>query len=498
MNKIFTTQTYKKASLTACLFFCLICQASPTPTDHQWVFDDVSKDAYALVLNLQFADAVALLPEPSTAQEHYVVGLAEALELLLTEDAEKFSEYEKKFETRIHKKIKGNSLDYKFLRAELHLQWAFVYLKFGKELDAASHLREAYHISVACRRKAPRYLAIQKTTGLLEIVIGSVPSKYNWVLSFLNMEGTIPLGIQELTTLRDSESALAFEADLLLSIAQGYVFQKPEVGFAELKRVLLKKPANRLALFTGASLAIKDSQSEQALGLLNSLSENTSGVSLDYSAYLKGEVFLHKGEYINAISSYRWFITHYKGKSNLKDAYFKIGLCYLLNGNTNDAMDHFEKAKDKGKESVEADKSAARTLSDKTLPNIPLSKARYSMDGGYYDEAREVLSGIKDKDLPDRKSQVEYYYRKARLEHKTNQVSAAKLFYNQVIDMAGESNWYFAPNSCLQMGYLLIAESDPDQAKTYFQKALGYPNHEYKNSIDSKARTALAQLKGRK
>jgi hypothetical protein len=93
---------------------------------------------------------------------------------------------------------------------------------------------------------------------------------------------------------------------------------------------------------------------------------------------------------------------------------------------------------------------------------------------------------------------VEFYYRKARLAHKTNQLSAAKLFYNQTIDQNGDENWYYAPNSCLQLGYIAMADNDKAAARQYFTRALTYKKHEYKNSIDSKAKSALAQLSVRK
>lgn len=482
-----------KAGLIACLFFFSIPLSAAT--DQQWEFDGKSKKAYDLALNLQIEEAINTIAEPATVQDYYVLALAEALELLMTEDKEKFSEYENRFQNRIHKNIKGTSNDYKFFRAELHLQWAFVYLKFGHELDAASHLREAYRISVACRKKAPRYLAIQKTTGLLEIIIGSVPEKYNWVLGLFHMKGTIPIGLQELNNVRDSNSSLALEADLLLSLAQGYIFQKPEEGLKALRKILAANPTHRLSLFCAATLAIKNAQSAEALTYFNKLAENNLGIPIYYTHYLKGDVYLHQGDYIDAIASYRWFLAHYRGQNHLKDATYKIGLCYLLNGNTNDALFSFDEARHTGKESAEADKSAARSLSDKITPNIPLSKARYHTDGGYYSEARKILNSITDKDLPDKRSQVEYFYRKARLEHKTNQREAAKLFYRQVIDMAGDERWYFAPNACLQMGYILAEESKSNEAIKYFQRALTYNRHEYKNSIDSKAKSALEQLK---
>jgi TolA-binding protein len=484
----------RKAGFLACLF--LLCPLAGTIAHaQQWEFDETTRKAYELALNLQIEEALQLIPEPETAQEHYVVGLAEALDLLVSEDHEKFSAYEDRFHKRIDLKIKGPTEDYQFLHAELHLQWAFVYLKFGQEFDAGARLREAYIVAENCKRRSPDYLAIRKTTGLLELIIGSVPEKYNWLLSLLGMQGSIAQGLGDLDSVRTSGTALAFEADLLYSLVQGFVFQKPDTGFLELKKLLEQKPQNRLALFVAAALAIKNSQSEAALDLLSALASSNKGLPLYYADYLRGEVYLHKAEYLNAISSYRWFANHYQGQNYLKDAYYKMGLCYWLNGNTNDAMMLFKEARSSGREASEADKSAARSLADKQLPHVLLSKARYATDGGYYQQARELLNAIAaDKDLPAIRDQVEYYYRKARLEHKTEQLAAARLFYQQTIDMAGEESWYFAPNACLQMGYILEAEKNKAGARNFFRKALTYKKHEYKNSIDSKAKSALARI----
>jgi hypothetical protein len=60
---------------------------------------------------------------------------------------------------------------------------------------------------------------------------------------------------------------------------------------------------------------------------------------------------------------------------------------------------------------------------------------------------------------------------------------------------SGENQWYFAPNSALQLGYIAQASHDYPTAKKYFEMALAYKKHEYKNSIDGKAKSALEQLR---
>lgn len=466
--------------------------AAPT---QEWKFDPISQKAYDLVLNLQTVEAYALIPNPQTPQQHYVLALGEALELLITEDGEKYTDYEDNFEKRLERKLKLSSPDELLLLAEIHMQWAFVYLKYGHEFDAGLNLRQAYLTTQELKKRFPDYQAIKKTSGMLEVIIGSVPEKYNWVLSLLSIEGSINAGLAELESIGNSEHPLGQESGMLLALVKGFVLQQTDSAVVEARRILAAHPGNRLALFLGGALAIKNSQSEEALFLLNSLGTKHAGLPIYYAEYLKGEIYLHKAEYMNAIAAYRWFINHYKGQNYMKDANYKIGLCYWLDGRANDAYAVFKDAKTIGKEATEADKYAARSMADDEMPHIGLTKARYATDGGYYDNARKILDSLKPAQLPSKRDQVELAYRRARLEHKTQHLDEARKLYKQTVDINGTEPWYFAPNACLQLGYMAWADNDKETAKNYFTLALSYKKHEYKNSIDSKAKSALAQLK---
>jgi hypothetical protein len=481
-----------KAGLTACLFL-LCCSLTTICGAQHWQFDHHSLKAYNLALNLQTKEALELIGEAKSPQEHYVASLAQTIELLITEDGEKFTEYEKAFKSRLERRLSSSAEEY-FLQAEIHLQWAFVYLKFGHEFDAALNVRQAYQIVQDCKKDHPDYLAIKKTSGLLDIIIGAIPEKYEWVLGLLGMHGSVDYGFQELESVELADTHLGFEAELVHALIQGFVLQKTQVGVNEINKLVEKYPDNKLVLFLAASLAIKNSQSEEALTMLNKIVANRNGLPVYYAYYLMGEVYLHKGDYLNSITSYHWFIKHYKGQNYLKDAHYKIGMCYLLNGNINDTQVTFNLTKNIGKETTEADKHAARSAASQEYPNVKLTKARYSTDGGYYAEAAKMLESVTPADIPTKRDQAEFYYRKARLAHKMNQLAPAKLFYKQVLDMHGDEEWYFAPNACLQLGYIAMDEQDYPTARQYFERALTYKDHEYKNSIDSKAKSAIGHL----
>jgi tetratricopeptide (TPR) repeat protein len=308
------------------------------------------------------------------------------------------------------------------------------------------------------------------------------------------MKGEVDMGLAELESVRTSDNIFALESDLLYVLAQGFILQKADEAMIEMQKLLKEYPKSRLVNYLGAAIAIKNSQSEEAISLLNNLEKLEKESPFAYAYYLKGEAYLNKGDYTNSIAAYRFFISHYAGLNYIKDAHYKIGLCYLLNGNESDALALFKKAKSEGVEETEADKYAARSIAEDELPNITLSKIRYLTDGGYYNQAQQILDSIRSPQIPTKRDHVEYYYRKARLAHKRGELEIAEKNYRDVIKTNESSPWYYAPNACLQLGYIYMEKKNYTLARDYFENAREYKKHEYKNSIDGKAKAALDHL----
>lgn len=105
-----------------------------------------------------------------------------------------------------------------------------------------------------------------------------------------------------------------------------------------------------------------------------------------------------------------------------------------------------------------------------------------------------MMKSLTEDSFESEKEKTEYNYRKARLADKTGDLFTAKLYYSRTVSMSGTRPWYFAPNSALQLGYIAKSNNDTVAAKKYFELALSYKNHAYKNSIDGKAKSALEQL----
>lgn len=484
-----------KAGLWACFF--LLCSYRSLATDNLWQFESETQRIHQLVLNLQTEQAYTLLKTLKTNAFHkmYVESLCETLDVLISEDEVKFNRIENNFRERFKQlEAMEPSADALFLRAELNLQRGFNFLNLGQEFNAVWAIRNAFNLTEECLKKYPNFVPIKKTSGVIQVMVGSVPDKYHWFMSLLGMKGSVTAGQKQLEDLKNSKSSLNTEATILFFTIKGLINQQIEEASKGFADALKADPNNRLVLFLAINMLMKDSQSEKALGLIQHLDTNPQGLPMFYIDYLRGEALLQKGHYPQAIAAYQKFIQNYKSANFKKDSYFKISLAFLLQNKMELAKANFEKAKVTGKAVAEPDRYADAQLKEGVLPNPKILRVRLATDGGYYAEAKDALQAISPTDLQSLKDRTEYYYRKARLAHRMNEISAAKIFYQQTIDMAGENPWYFAANSALQLGYLAQASRDYVTAKKYFSKALSYKKHEYKNSIDGKARSALDQI----
>lgn len=480
----------------ACFFFL-----SPLISDGataSWKFDPELEAIYKDITNLRTEEALHKLRKINDkSREHYrfyLQSLAECVTILITEDEKRFPEFEKNFKDRVDRlENEPETAETLFLQAEINLQRAFCHLNLSQEFSAILAFRQAYSLINQCMEKHPDFIPAKKTSGVIQVMVGAVPDKYHWFMMLLGMKGSVKTGQRQLNELRNAGISLSMEAGILYYVIKGFInqqFDECSKGMAEL---LKKDPTNRLMLFITVNMMMKSAQSEDALRLIRTLDQQQQGLPVVYIEYLRADIFLQKGEYQKAIQAYSRFMEAYKGSSFHKDATMKIALCHYLSGRPDLGSLWWEKAKKTGKALAEPDDYAEHLLKE-TVPDERILKARFLTDGGYYKEARQVLATITPASLKSQKDRTEFQYRKARLAHRTGDLPLARSLYLKTIEMTGSNSWYFAPSSALQLGYMQTAEGNKSEAKKFFEMALTYRGHAYKNSIDSKAKSALDEL----
>ena len=210
---------------------------------------------------------------------------------------------------------------------------------------------------------------------------------------------------------------------------------------------------------------------------------------------------MQKGQYQTASKLYQSFLTKYKGFNFLKDTYYKLFLCYWLSNEEVKGIKYLEKIKSVGSTIVESDKVATKFSENylnkkltKSISQKVLMKARLSFDGGYYDKALELLITYSENSFDQISDRAEFNYRKGRIFQKLNNFPQAITFFDRAIVLSESQNWSFGASSALQLGYIYQSKNEKVKAKSYFEKAISYKKHEYKNSVDNKAKAALNEM----
>jgi tetratricopeptide (TPR) repeat protein len=124
-----------------------------------------------------------------------------------------------------------------------------------------------------------------------------------------------------------------------------------------------------------------------------------------------------------------------------------------------------------------------------------LLQARLLNDGGYYRKALALLHGktIYNFSLPEER--VEFSYRAGRLYDDLGIDSQALVYYKQAIDLGAHRKEYFAARAALQTGFIYEQWGNKAAAMQWFQRVLDMDDHDFKNSLDSRAKAGILRCK---
>lgn len=458
--------------------------------------DKKNKIAYSHFLNFQLDSCRRSIAEVSPSPWSFYQELLVISTRLFIADDSDYYKSSKHIESDLLDKLKGLNFadDYKnFLRSEIKLHWAILKLKNDEEFASFWSLKQAYNIAKENVELYPNFLPSYKTLGLLHVLYSASPDKYDWILALFGIEGNTSAGLAELDKVYISHSPYALESGLMLALLNTYILNSPKLG-TEIMANVYGENRYLLVEYAYALILMKNAQSEKALNIiLEAEHSHPQPFVLPQMYYLKGEILLQKNLLEESIENYKLFLSHQKGKNLVKDANYKIGICKLMQGYPDKANNYFDASQKNGWAKNEADKNALKMLEASSFSPNELYQLRYAIDGGFYNKAKIIIENIDASKLDDH-DKCEFYYRSARYYHKTNNNTAAIKRYEKTIKLQKQNNWYFAPNSALQLGLIYLSENKKELAKKYLKLANEYSDYPYQNSIRQKVKVALKEL----
>lgn len=474
--------------------------------------DDNCILAHTAILNLQFNDARAILArEKALHPKNHLALILENyisfLKAVLSENPDEISEMDKLFKSSVSilEKSDKNAPYRRPALAQLYLQSAYIQTRDGNNLSAARGIGKAYWLLAENQKQFPGYKAGNLQSGLLHVLIGSIPSGYKWLPRLLKMEGSIVKGESEIMSVIKDKSGDKLTAMMVpecmmmltfiaIQIDEEKSLQKQILHLFEepgMEMVVRKSP---LLTYANALLLMKLGRNNDAIKRLTNRLISDNQYEFYTLIYVLGTARLNKLDKYANVDLLK-FTAGYKGKNLIKSAYQRLAWYYLLQGDKMNYSFYMERVKLRGATNVESDKKALQDAEAGPDPEPALLRARLLFDGGYYAPALDHLSTFKPNAagvIP--KHRLEYYYRKARILHQTDKTDEALDYYNIVLKQGATSTYYFAANSALNIGNILASRGLNSKAREYYQKCLSLDYTEYREGISQEARARLNRL----
>lgn len=489
----------KKFFLSSFLLLALSLQSKAN-----FDFNNNCIKAYQAIFDLRLGDAKTLIQlekrqNPNNGITILLENYIDYFTILASENKADYERLKGLKSSRLSalEKQNKNSPYYLFAQAEIHLQWGMLKSRFQDYFSSGIDIKRADNLLSDNAAKYPSFLPNKKSSGLIDVIFGSIPSNLKGLFSTLGIKGNASAGIR---TLESMISTLP---------KSGYSFYKDEVVFflCYIETDLLHNKANYnkimdltatmdntslLKSYLQGYVSARNAHNDSAISYLLKRPKGDDYINFPTLNYHLGNAKLNRMD--NDANVYLVsFLKEYKGINYVKDAYLKLAYYFYLRGDINKYNTFIKMVKSQGNLYDEKDKQALKEAND-AAPNMDLLKARLYFDGGYYSKALAELSGKDAGDFKLKRDQIEFYYRLGRIYDESGRDSDAVSQYQKAISSGKLTSYYYAANAALSIGNIYEKKNDKAKAAAYFKEAIAMKNHEYENSIETKAKDGLKRI----
>lgn len=486
--------------------FCLghgsLCSAEKV-----YDFNSTCFQAYQEITKLKISSGLALIEKARQQNPDNLIPLllesyADFYVLFLNEDPKEFDLRYPRFAERYALLQEGprNSPFYYYCLSLSKLHRAGTAIKFGRLWDGGWDFRKSYQLIKENRKQFPHFVPNELFYGSLQAVIGTIPKGYKWIASLFGMRGSLTEGMRIVRGFINSNDpwAKAFfnEAAFMYPYLLFYLENKKEEALVFTQQRRLDLVNNHLHTYMAANLAINNKQSEYAKNVILNRNRSDEYLKTGIWDFELGFTKIYHLETQEAARHLENFLAVFKGKFYVRDAYQKLSWCYYLQGNQARAEEVRKNILKRGGTDADADKQALKDARSGKWPNKLLLRARLLSDGGYAIDAAALLQGKTEDDFDLEEEKPEFAYRVARIYDDLHREDDAIRNYLIAIRLGEHRQEYYAARAALQIGQIYEKRGQKALAISYYQKCLDMDDHEYKDSLDQKAKSGIARCKG--
>jgi len=319
--------------------------------------------------------------------------------------------------TRQMKDLETDDPDWLNMMSLKFLQSSIINMDRDDRWKSIRNYYTAWRITDYNRERYPGYVPGLKTRGVLELIAGSVPADYSWVLRWAGITGTLESGQAKLLEYyRKCPPDQQPEAVLILTLSYLHFDRDRHAAYEFIKASRTAGDSTFLYEYFRALAAMKARHNDEAISILSSLAEREKTRGFSYVYLLLGEAKLNRLDE-DAGSYLELFLENHRGKQYIKTACHKLSWFYFLNEEQELYQQMRARVLTSGQELVEADRQAAVEARDSSALNPGLLAARLFHDGGYYEQGIALLQDHPLSLFATERDRTERDYRLARLYH---------------------------------------------------------------------------------
>lgn len=470
-------------------------------------FNTTCQQAYKEITQLKLENGLALIAKAKQQNENNLIpyvleSYVDFFTLFFNEDPAYYKTAKPKFEERINLLKNGPETSplHRFSLGAMHLHKAAVAIKFSEMWSAGWDFKKAYQYMKDNQKLFPTFAPNQLMFGGLQAVVGTVPKGYKWLTSIFGIKGSLSEGMKTVKAFVNSSDPWARlmnnEASFIYCYLTYYIENKKDEALQFIRDKKLDVVNNHLFTYMAANLSLNNKQTEYGKYIV--LGRNKSPEYLQTSVwdFELGYVKLYQLDFADAAKYFENFLNSFKGKFYVKDITLKLSWCYYLMGNMAKAEEVRKSVIKRGATDTDADKKAQKDAKSGVWPNPLLLKARLQNDGGYNNEALQLLAGKTIEGFEKIEDKLEFAYRVARINDDLNKYAEAIKYYEMSINLGKNRTEHYAPRAALQTAMIYEKLNKKAIAIGYYQQCIDMEGHDYKNSLDQRAKAGIARCKG--
>lgn len=375
--------------------------------------------------------------------------------------------------------------------AELYLKNAIVRYFNGERFGMARAFYASYNEAEKAYEDNPDDFRAKSLYGLYQVLVGSIPDSYSFLVSVLGVSGDVELGERLFReAAREASTKDNWYAYRVRFLYTFYLFQK--TGTTDEAMAFARDfPDTVLGNFLLSRIQLKSGNGASSRASLLKSIQMDSGFELPYTRFLLGKQLIESGSYGQGRKWIANYLNNYKGREYIRAANLYLSWSYLVEGDDALYRQYKAKVKSKGRGYFGDDILA---LYESGLTHHPtLIQARMAHDAMDFSRCEEILSGINPALFSNTAFIDEYYYRRGRNFQKLKQPARAEEMFLKLLSQTDRITAYYQPNAALQLAYIHFDKGQKKQALQWAERVFDYEDYPFNAPIEWQAKEMIQE-----